>query len=116
MTERMPRLPQGQSTTADMGLSILDLAHDPDLKEWANVLVKTDCPLSLQQLYLNCLNVGLYLIKHGYPQWGQVRLNRVATALQMRPSADSKRIKQLLDPIQLELHRDQHKTEEKPRI
>ena len=113
---RMPNLPEGQKTTADMGLSILDLTHDPELRQWASVLVKTDCPLPLQTLYLNCLNVALYMKRSGAPERAKVRIDRVATALQMRPSADSKRIKQLLEPIELELHREQRKNEEKPRI
>ena len=114
--DRLPHLPEGPKTVADMGLSILDLAHDRELQEWANVLVKTDCPLHLQPLFLNCLNVALYLKHHGYPKRAKVRLNRVATALQMRPSAESKRIKQLLIPIENELHREVRNKEEKPKI
>lgn len=112
----LPSLPEGPKTTADMGLSILDLTHDKELRDWANVLVKTDCPINLQSLFLNCLNVALYLKRNGYPERAQVRLNRVATALQMRPSHEGKRIKQLLTPIELELHREIKKNEEKPKI
>lgn len=111
-----PDTPRSATTTGDMGLAILDLTHDPELREWAAVLVKTDCPIALQNLYLNCLNVALYLKRSGFPLRAKIRLDRVATALQMRPSADARRIKQLLEPIELELHREQRKHEEKPQI
>jgi hypothetical protein len=113
----MPNLPNTPATTAEMGLSIFDMSHDPDLKALANLLTKGDLPGTHRALYMNVINVALILRRNGMPRRAKVRLDRAATDLMARVSEKGKRVQQLLTPIEYEIHKEQKKRqEEHPQI
>jgi len=113
--QNMPDLPEGPKTTAEMGMSIFDLAHDPKLRPLNNLLTRTDMPAMVRSIYLNVINSALVL-KETFPKYARLLLDRAATDLMLRVSEKGKRVHELLTPIELELHRDSRKQEEKPKV
>jgi len=113
---RMPDLPEGPKTTAEMGLGLFDMAHDPKFKALANLLTKTDLPAMKRAIYMNAINAAIILKEKGFPKTAAVLLNRAATDLMAMVSEKGKRVTQFLTPIELELHRENRKNEEKLRV
>lgn len=117
MSSNMPNLPNKPSTTAEMGMSIFDMSHDPELKALTNLLTKTDLPGTHRALYMNVINVALILKRNGMPKRAKVRLDRAATDLMARVSEKGKRVNSFLLPYEYELHKEnKKKVEEHPEI
>jgi hypothetical protein len=111
-SDDLPALPEGPMTTAEMGVSMFDMAHEPKFKALANLLTKTDLPAMKRGIYMNAINTALILKKKGMPGYAAVLFNRAATDLMAMVSEKGKRVEQFLKPIELELHREKLKQEQ----
>jgi hypothetical protein len=111
--QEMPPLPEGPMTTAEMGVSMFDMAHEAKFKALANLLTKTDLPGMKRGLYMNAINTALILHNKGMPKTAAVLMNRAATDLMAMVSEKGKRVEQFLKPIELELHRERLKQDKK---
>lgn len=107
---KMPDMPSGPRTVADMGSGILELRTELE------TLTKTDVPVEYVNLYSMVLTVAEGLAEKGLQKTGE-RISKLALRnLRLRVSVKGKRIQQFLTPIELELHKEQRKSEEKPKI
>lgn len=111
-----PDLPREAMTTGDAFMSMFDMAHDPKLRNLANLLTKGNLPSMKRSLYINAINTALLLKSKGMPKLAAVYMNRAATDLMAMVSEKGLRIKQFLTPVELELHHERRKNEEKPKI
>ena len=108
--QTMPGLPSGPRTTGDMGMSITELRSELE------TLTKTDVPAELVNLYAMVLTVSEGIVEKGLVKTGGRVASLALRHLRLRVSIKGKRIQQLLTPIELELHKETRKNEEKPKI
>jgi hypothetical protein len=115
---RTPDLPSGPMTTGDAFVSMFDMSHDinPQMKRLANLLTKGNLSSSMRAIYINAINTALILKSKGLPKLAAVYMNRAATDLMAMVSEKGGRMKDFLKPVELELHHERRKDEEKPKI
>lgn len=106
----IPNLPDKPRTVADMGHSIMELRTELE------TLTKTDVPAEYVSLFSMVLTSAEALAEKGLKKTGGRIASLALRTLRLRVSIKGKRVGQLLDPIQLELHKEQRKNTEEPKI
>jgi hypothetical protein len=112
----MPDLPSSPTTTADLGMTMFDMAHDSEMRPYANLLTKGDLDAMQRPIFVTGLATGIGLMKMGFKKSGKRIADYTALMLMARVSEKGKRMKQFESPFQLELHHEKRKDEEKPKI
>ena len=105
-----PNIPEGSKNTADIAFTLFKM-HELEDAETRSII-----PGDQVAIYSMVSTVAQGFIDRGLPKLGRRVVDLAIHRLRLSTSVKGQRTKDLLTPYELELHREQKKLEEKPKI